>query len=126
MPTTSILLGIIMVITGVAGVIVANADGKPSPTAFIPVAIGGLIIIFGLVAKSKDNLRKHLMHVALLLALIGAGGMIGRWVSAGTFTKPDFALTNALIVQLSFVTACLLYIIFGIKSFIDARSNPKI
>lgn len=125
MSATSVYLGILMIVSGLFAVSVAHADGKPSPTAYIPVAIGTLIAVFGLVSRAKENLTKHLMHVALLLALIGAGGMIGRWVSAGTFTKPDFALTNAIIVQLIFVALCITYIALGVKSFIDARRNPQ-
>lgn len=125
MSTTSVYFGILMIVSGLFAVAVANADGKPSPTAYIPVAIGTLVALCGLISRVKENLRKHLMHVAMLLALIGAGGMIGRWLSAGTFTKPDFAFTNAIIVQLAFTILCIAYIALGVKSFVDARRSPQ-
>lgn len=125
MPTNSVYFGILMIVSGLFAVAVANADGKPSPTAYIPVAIGTVVALCGLISRVKENLRKHLMHVAILVALVGAGGMIGRWISAGTFTKPDFAFTNALLVQVAFTILCVAYIALGIKSFVDARRNPQ-
>lgn len=121
MAKISIIVGVLMTLIGFGGVWVATMDGKSPKTALIPVVIGVLVALFGVVSGIKEGARKHLMHVSMLLALIGLGGIVGRWISAGTFTNPEFSVTNALIVQLSFAVVSAVYIILGIKSFIDAR-----
>jgi len=122
MAKVSIIIGIIMTLIGFAGMYVATSNGKSPSTASIPVAIGALIAVFGVISTLKQSFTKHLMHLSLLLALIGLAGILFRWISAGTFTKPDFSPTDgAFLVQASFVTASVVFIALGIKSFIDAR-----
>lgn len=124
MPKVSIIIGVVMTLIGFAGMYVAISNGKKPSTAAIPVAIGVIIVLCGVISGFKDSLRKHLMHVSLLLALIGLSGILFRWISAGTFSKPDFSPTDgAFLVQASFVTTSVVFIVLGIKSFIDARSK---
>ena len=48
-------------------------DGKVSPTALIPAFVGAVLALCGLLAFS-DKLRKHAMHFAAIIGLLGAIG----------------------------------------------------
>ncbi len=71
MPTTSIVSGVLLILIGIAGYVFSIADGNTSLTALIPAAFGLLLVVFGALAKSNESLRKHLMHAAVLVGLLG-------------------------------------------------------
>ncbi|NBQ65847.1 MAG: hypothetical protein EBT95_10060, partial [Verrucomicrobia bacterium] len=48
--------------------------GAASWTALIPAGIGLILLILGIVAVRRENLRKHAMHAALLVSLLALGG----------------------------------------------------
>ncbi|MFZ4469396.1 MAG: hypothetical protein ACOYOZ_09070, partial [Pirellula sp.] len=43
-----------------------------SPSIFIPMAVGLPLLILGFLSSTKPHLRKHLMHAAVALGLLGA------------------------------------------------------
>ena len=120
MPTTSIALGGLLILIGIIGYVYGSMNGNASMTALIPAFFGIVLAILGYVAKSKENLRKHLMHAAVLIALLGFIASAGRLVSKFS----ELTLTAAVISQIAMAAVCLLFVILGIKSFIDARKNP--
>lgn len=119
MPKLSINIGIILIILGMVFYIIS---GGASITALIPaffgVAFGGL----GMLAKRSESMRKHAMHAALLLALLGLGGSFGGLIAiigaiGGTMPdRPQAAISQAIMAVL-----CIIFLVTGIKSFIDAR-----
>ena len=78
MPNTSIICGSLLVIIGLVGYGYGLMNGNASLTALIPAAFGFVLEICGFVAKSKEPLRKHLMHVAVVVALLGFIMTAGR------------------------------------------------
>jgi hypothetical protein len=104
-------------VLGIAGFVLTGSTHK---TALIPCVFGVLFLIFGLLAR-KDNLRKHVMHAAVLIALIAFLGT-ARSLSHlpellnGTAEKPAAIITQSLNAGLS-----ILYIILAVRSFIQAR-----
>ena len=77
-----------------------GAGDAYAKTSLIPAAVGLLLEMCGAVSLSKPGLRKHLMHVAALIALIGfIGGFmpIGRagfdWGKASVVVGVTQALT---------------------------------
>lgn len=120
MPTTSIALGGLLILIGIIGYVYGSMNGNASMTALIPAFFGIVLAILGYVAKSKENLRKHLMHAAVVIALVGFIASAGRLVSKFS----ELTLTAAVISQIAMALVCLLFVILGIKSFIDARKNP--
>ena len=117
MPVISIICGAMLVVVGVVGYIYSTTDGKTSYTALIPAAFGFVIMDCGILSKIKDDWRKHLMHVAVVVALIGfvlTAGRILMKISTLEFTP-------AVISQISMALICLAFVIFGIKSFAAAR-----
>jgi drug/metabolite transporter (DMT)-like permease len=116
MPALTVLIGLMLVLTGLGGYGYAyatkGAEGHVSPTALIPAAIGLLILLCGILAIFKESLRKHLMHAALVIALLGA------IASAATIS---FTATAATASKSITAVLCLALVLFGIKWFIDAR-----
>ena len=92
-----------------------------SLTALIPAAFGIVLIILGLVSQKKENLRKHLMHAAIVVALLGFIATAARLVprlSGITFKAAE-------ISQIAMALICLVFVILAIKSFADARRGKE-
>lgn len=119
MPTTAITSGILLILIGIIGYVFSIIDGNTSLTALIPAAFGILLAILGFVAKSKESLRMHVMHVAVLVGLIGF--IIPAWRILSTISNIKVSL--ALFSQAAMSLVCLVFVILCVKSFIDARRN---
>jgi hypothetical protein len=119
MAWTTIVCGAILVVDGVVGYLQQEA-ASASPTALIPAAIGGILIACGLLAF-KVNLRKHVMHLAVIVGLVGAIGgfmpLIRQYNKTGSFdpSKPS-AISGEILILV-----CLVFVGLCVKSFIDAR-----
>jgi hypothetical protein len=115
------LFGFILAVLGVAGFI---STGSSSYTALIPAIFGVILYVCGRIGTSAPKARKHVMHVAALVSVVGILGVVPRFVGklpalfSGQPVEPS---ATAVILQL--VTAILLtvFLILCIKSFIDAR-----
>lgn len=119
MPSTSIVSGILLILIGIAGYAFSLIDGNTSLTALIPAAFGLLLLIFGVVAKSNENLRKHLMHAAVLVGLIGF--LIPTWRLVSQMSNIKVSL--AVLSQAAMALVCLFFVILSIQSFVNARRN---
>ena len=114
MAPITLLFAVTYILLGVGGFVMTGSVHK---TALIPCAFG---VLFGLLAF-KENLRKHVMHAAVLIALLAFLGT-ARSLSHlpelfnGTAEKPAAIITQSLNAGLS-----LLYIILAVRSFIQAR-----
>jgi hypothetical protein len=117
MSSTTLAFAFAYLVLGVAGFVLTGSTHK---TALIPCIFGFLFLVFGFLAR-KDNLRKHMMHAAVLIALLAFLGT-ARSLSHlpellnGTAEKPAAIITQSLNAGLS-----LLYIILAVRSFIQAR-----
>ena len=120
MPTTSIIFGTLLVLVGIIGYAYGAMNSEyASKTALIPAAFGLVLVLLGFVSQKKENLRKHLMHAAILVALLGFIATAARLVprlSGITFTAAE-------ISQIATALICLIFVILAIKSFADARRN---
>lgn len=121
MPSTSIACGTLLILIGILGAIAGNLHGNFSVTSLIPAIFGVLLAICGFIAWKKESLRKHVMHVAVLVALLGIIG--GLFSLRGAITTGQVGDVTALTAKIAMVAVCLLFVILGIKSFIDARRN---
>lgn len=119
MPFISIVCGVLLIIVGVAGYIHGVMNDKASITALIPAFFGIALAILGAAAGAMENLRKHLMHVAVLLGLLGFLLPLGRILSKFS----EFTLSAAGISQLAMSAICLVFVILCVRSFIAARAN---
>ncbi len=116
MAATTRLVGLILTILGI---VTFYGTGQTSKTALIPSALGVVLILLAWVARN-ESARRHVMHAAMVIALLGIGGTGARLVpgiAAGTL---DF---GRVAVWSQFVTVALLvwYLVKGIQSFKAAR-----
>ncbi len=117
MPTTAIWFGRILILLGIIGYGYGLMNGAASLTALIPAAFGLILMILGHLSQSKESLRKHLMHVAVLIGLIGFVVPLGRILSKVN----DLQLSFAFLTQALMSLICLLFVALCVKSFVDAR-----
>lgn len=84
-------------------------------TAFIPAGFGLLIGLCGFVGR-REGARKHAMHGAAVLALLGVAGGFGMGLRK-VFSEPGMAAYSQLFLGV----VCLVLLITCIRSFIQAR-----
>jgi hypothetical protein len=118
MPQYSIWFGRLLVLVGIIGYAYGMYAGSPSVTAFIPAAFGIILMLLGHIALKSEGLRKHLMHTALLVALIGFIVPAARLISK----LSALTLGAAVVSQLAMAVICLIFVLLGIRSFVAARS----
>jgi lysylphosphatidylglycerol synthetase-like protein (DUF2156 family) len=111
LPKTTIAVGVLLILQGLGFYFLTETK---SMTALIPAFVGLPIALLGFVAM-KESLRKHAMHGAVALALVGLLAPIGRIASAGLNFSP------AGVSLLLMIVLCSGLLILGIKSFVDAR-----
>jgi len=114
MPFITRVVGFLLVLLGVVGYV---GTGGASITALIPAFVGALFLILALVARSLQA-RKHVMHAAVAIALLAVLGGVPRIiaaVNAGDLMRP------AVLAQIAMAVILAVYVLLGVKSFIDAR-----
>jgi hypothetical protein len=90
-------------------------------TALIPAGFGIIIGILGILSK-KENIHKHMIHGALLIALLGLiGSFSGIFKTFDLLRNIAVERPTAAIAQAIMALICLIYLIAGIQSFIIAR-----
>jgi len=119
-PSLALLFGSLLVLTGVGGFAAFR-----SPTALIPVVFGVLLGACGLVAR-KESLRKHAMHTAAAVALVGflpsAPGLLGiPSLLAGEAARPAAVVLRSVMALL-----CLGFLAVAVRSFVAARRAGSI
>ena len=117
MPRITVVFSLIFIAIGLAGFFLT---GAAHPTALIPAAIGAVLLVLGLLGN-KENLRMHVMHAAVLVGLLAffgtARGLFNLPAAiAGTAARP-----GAVYAQAATAIVALVYIVFGVRSFIAAR-----
>jgi len=112
---TTIIGSILLILTGFGFYF---GTGMASITALIPAFIGFPMLICGL-AAIKPAMLKVAMHVAALIALLGAVG------STRVFTKWADLTVAARSAQLITFTVCTVLLVAFIGSFVQARRNRQ-
>jgi hypothetical protein len=95
-----------------------------SPTALIPAAIGGILTICGFMSMN-DRLRKHVMHLAAMVGLVGFVGALWRPIWVWTHTGELNLSAIPVRLQLATATLCMLFVILCVNSFIQARRRRR-
>jgi hypothetical protein len=119
MPKITLIFSLLYIALGLAAFFLTGAVHK---TALIPSYFGVVLLVLGLLGQ-KENLRKHLMHAALLvalLALLGTARSLPKLPSAfdGTAARPPAIYAQAATAVLS-----IAFLSLGIRSFIQARRS---
>lgn len=100
----------------------AEAKKGSSVTALIPAFFGVPLLLCGLMGL-QENWRKHAMHLAAGVALLGFLGAGGRLASkAGAWMSGDPSVNSrAMWFIVAMTVICLVYVGLSVKSFVDAR-----
>lgn len=118
MPLAAIASGILLVLVGLSGYLVSDAANPV--TALIPAGWGILLLVPGVVAYMAPGLRKHLMHAAAGLGLLGfllAGGRLAMVLAQGEGSTLGRLSLGAMAL------ICAVFLALCIKSFRDARRS---
>jgi hypothetical protein len=110
--------GVALTILGLWGYYATN---KVSVTALIPAFFGLAFVLLGRLA-AQDHLRKHVMHAAAALALIG---FIMPTIMVVLGLRRENPSTIALIENGLMAFLCLVFVGLCVKSFIDARRRRE-
>lgn len=123
MPTTTLLFGLMLVIYGIY---LYFDSASKSPTALIPAGFGVIFALLGLIASLKETLRKHAMHAAAAVGVIGClGGLMMGLPKLQTFTGHPPERPEAVKAQILLGAVCGVFVLMCVKSFIDARAARK-
>jgi len=123
MPINTIICAVLLIVIGVAGYAYGLTTEHASPTALIPAAFGLVLITLGAIALgAREGVRKHLMHAAMTVALIGFILVAGRLL----MNVATISMTPAVLSQIAMALVCLVLVLMGIKSFADARRNREV
>ncbi len=122
MHRTSLGFGIVLILVGVGFYFGTHTpDGLRPPTALIPSVIGFLIVICGILGNNELR-RKHAMHAAVAIALLGflacADGVLKslRALTGAVVVRPEAQYEKALTAFI-----CAAFVALCIRSFMDAR-----
>ena len=119
MSKITIAVGAFLIILGLIGYL---GTGMVSWTALIPAFFGLPLTILGALAL-QEAWRKHVMHAAVVVGLVGfLGGAFSfmRPLLSGGEMKPMAATMQALMAL-----TCAAFVGLCVKSFIDARVARK-
>ena len=122
MAGTTIAFGVVLIVLGVAGY---AGSGGASVTALIPAFFGVVLAALGVLARN-EGLRKHAMHGAVLVGLLGflgsGGGLlqVPALMSGGEVARP-----TAVVAQSAMALLMLLFVGLCVRSFISARAARR-
>jgi membrane associated rhomboid family serine protease len=125
MPRLAMLFGSLLISVGLIGYLNPSLIGTPpekqSPTALIPAFFGGALLLLGLISRLAPNLRKHAMHFAAMVGLLGVIGGAVRPIML--LVKGEKIDTGAapFISQMLMIAISALFLFLCVRSFIAAR-----
>lgn len=119
MPNTAIWFGRLLVLVGIIGYAYGMTAGNASVTALIPAAFGIVLMICGHLAVAKEGLRKTMMHIAIVVALIGFIAALGGIFRKGMPQDIGAGIVSGAVMAL----ICLIFVILCIRSFVAARRS---
>lgn len=121
-PKLTIVYAVLLILLGVIGYAIS---GAVSFTALIPAFFGIVVLALGILAV-KGIGRKHVMHAASVLGLVGFIATIGSapglvtLASGGEVERAGAVISKSIMSVLS-----LAYFIVCVLSFVIARANRE-
>ena len=124
MPQFALLVGGLLTVLGIGGYLLGFSLGNEyaSPTALIPAGVGVVILICGLVGLRNEPARKHAMHAAVAIALLGA--IFSLVPLFRRILNPEVDTT--WLTQLSVIgmlLLCIVFVVAGVASFMRAARS---
>ena len=113
MPNTTSFLGILLIVLGGWGY---TQSATRSPMALIPAVLGVLFLGLG-IAAGREAWRKHAMHGAAALALLGILAGLGPVMMSRTRAMPPLMVRSTATMSI----LCAVFLVLCVRSFIAAR-----
>ena len=121
MPRVAIVTGLLLEVVGFGAFFLS---GMKSYTALIPAVVGAFILVMGLLSRGFPEQRKHFMHVAALMGLLGLlGSARGLGQIPALLSGAEGVRPVAVWGQVATALVCAIFLGFCIKSFIAARKS---
>lgn len=120
MVTVTRVVGALLLI---AGIIAYLATAMASPTALAPAGVGLVLLTLGLLAGRADW-RRHLMHAALVVSLLGVLASLMPLRDLPAFLAGTAERPGAVAAAGTMAVLCLIHLALGIRSFVAARRRP--
>ena len=120
MARLTIFFGVILILLGV---LTYMGTGSKFPTSLIPAYFGGLLAIFGMLARTADLKKRALnMHIAVTIGLLG---FLGTAKSIFDYVRMkqgvQFKLPLAVDEKAAMAMLLLVYVVLCVMSFVNAR-----
>lgn len=126
MAKLAMVFGVLIALVGLSGYIATHFWH-----ALIPVVLGVLLVLLGLVANTENVKRRMLaMHIAVTVGLLGFLGTIPGLIAMGGYLtghRPaavgGIEVGHKLAAEVQSVTSilCLIFVLLCVRSFIAAR-----
>lgn len=118
MPNLTLLVGALLVALGAYAY---TGSVSRSAMTLIPAMLGAVLVALGLLAR-RAALRRHAMHAAAALALVGVVGGIGPLAMGGTRRFPPLMMqaTTGMLVL------CAVLLVLAVRSFVQARRGRAV
>jgi membrane-bound ClpP family serine protease len=115
---TTMIFGVVLIALGLVGYV---GTGAVSMTALIPSAFGVLLALLGWLAL-HERYRKHAMHVAAAIGVVGFLGSVGGLMRLpDLFAGAEVERPAAVASQSVMAIVMVAFVSFCVRSFIDAR-----
>ncbi len=120
MPVVTIVVGALLSLIGILGYVFSESH---SLTSLIPLVFGSLLEACGALAL-RPEFKKHAMHGASVLALLGILGSAMGFVSfLKLITGAPIARPLGAQMQAAMFVICLVFLVLCIRSFREARAR---
>jgi hypothetical protein len=122
MAKLTIGFGILLILLGIFGYV---STGSAHPTALIPAGIGLLFILFGVMANTENSKKRMLwMHISVTVALLVFLGMVPAAIDTIRLSRGvSFPHPAAVVEKGALALFSLIYVLFCVRSFINARRS---
>ena len=114
MPKITIAFGVLLTLLGLGAYLFS---GSASWTALIPAFFGLPLVGLGVLAATKEGARKHAMHAAAAVALIGFVGALMSLLRTPAGVRSAVAVYS----QVAMVILTGVFVALCVRSFIAAR-----
>jgi hypothetical protein len=115
MPRTTLIFAALLIALGVGAFAVSS-----SRTALLPAYVGVALAALAGLSLAFDRARKHLMHVAALVALLGALAPAAALLIRAAQMSP-----LALGVNVGMLALCAGLLVLMVRSFVAARRTGQ-
>ena len=116
------LFGLLLTGLGLLAYFGFAAAAERSWTALIPAFAGVPLLVCGWIGR-REHVRKHAMHAAMVIALLGVVLPLGRLIPVSIKNGFVFDSKSGTMIAMSALSFVLL--VLGVRSFIAARRNPE-